>query len=281
MNRVSVMFLAIAVLITMVPTVQAGSIRFQYKLAPDQVWIGTMSSQSETTFMGKKDINRTKSIIEYRISKGPKPGWVSLTAKIRSQKSHSGQTGGQMDLSKITFFADMHPSGDIRNIRHEGNPMPPPDPSMPPEMKAMVAQSSNMMADAWKNAVFWFPELPEEALVPGDEFDVTRKMGMGGSGMGMQSQTISKQVFTLEEVADGLAYFTVKDRSITKTEGVAGGTADTKTAGKGETVFDMESGMWTDMTVKSRSKVNMSGVPGMANMSQEVLSINKYEMEQK
>lgn len=202
MNRVSVMFLAIAVLITMVPTVQAGSIQFQYKLAPDQVWIGTMSSQSETTFMGKKDINRTRSIIEYRISKGPKRGWVSLTAKIKSQKSHSGQTGRQMDLSKITFFADMHPSGDIRNIRHEGNPMPPPDPGMPPEMKAMYAQSSNMVAD-------------------------------------------------------------------------------TKTAGKGETVFDMESGMWTDLMVKSRSKVNMSNVPGMANMSKEVLSINKYEMEQK
>ena len=138
-----------------------------------------------------------------------------------------------------------------------------------------------MIADAWKNAVFWFPELPEEGLGPGDEFDITRKMGMGGSGMGMQSQTISKQVFTLEKVANGLAYFTVKDRSITRTKGMAGGKADTKTVGKGETVFDLGIGMWTDLTVKSRSKVNMSSIPGMSNMSQEVLSINKYEMEPK
>ena len=265
----------------MTPAVMAGPVHFHYKLSPNQVWIGTMSSQTETTFMGKKDVNRSKSIIEYKVSKGPKRGWVSLRAKIKSQKTSSGQSGGQMDLSKITFFADMHTSGEIRNIRHEGNPMPPPDPSMPPEMKAMYAQSSNMMAEAYKHAVFWFPEIPEDGLVPGDEFDVTRKMGMGGGEMGMQSQTVMKQVFTLEDVVDGLAYFTVKDRSITKTEGIAGGKASTKTAGKGETVFDMETGMWTDLTVKSRSKVNMSAVPGMANMSQEVLSITKYEMEQK
>jgi len=281
MNRILIVFFTVVAWAFITPAVTAGPVHFQYKLSPNQVWIGTMSSQTETTFMGKKDINRSKSIIEYRVSKGPKRGWVSLKAKIKSQKTSSGQSGGQMDLSKITFFADMHTSGEIRNIRHEGNPMPPPDPSMPPEMKAMYAQSSNMMAEAYKNAVFWFPEIPEDGIEPGDEFDVTRKMGMGGGGMGMQSQTVMKQVFTFEEIVEGLAYFTVKDRSVTKTKGIAGGKADTKTAGKGETVFDIEIGMWTDLTVKSRSKVNMSGVPGMANMSQEVLSITKYEMEQK
>ena len=281
MNRILMVCFTVVAWAALTPVALAGPVHFQYKLSPNQVWMGTMSSQTETTFMGKKNINRSKSIIEYRVSKGPKRGWVSLTAKIKSQKTSSGQSGGQMDLSKITFFADMHTSGEIRNIRHEGNPMPPPDPSMPPEMKAMYAQSSNMMAEAYKHAVFWFPEIPEDGMVPGDEFDVTRKMGMGGGGMGMQSQTVMKQVFTLEDVVDGLAYFTVKDRSITKTEGVAGGKANTKTAVKGETVFDIETGMWTDMTVKSRSKVNMSAVPGMANMDQEVLSITKYEMEQK
>jgi len=281
MNRILMAFFSVVAWVSMTPAVQAGPVQFQYKLSPNQVWTGTMSSQTETTFMGKRDINRSKSIIEYRISNGPKSGWVSLTAKITSQKPHSGQTGGLMDLSKLTFFADMHTSGEIRNIRHEGNPMPPPDPSLPAEMKAIYAQSSDMMAEAYKNAVFWFPEMPEDGMVPGDEFDVTRKMGMGGGGMGMQSQTVMKQVFTLEEIADGLAYFTVKDRSITKTKGMAGGKADTKTAGKGETVFDLGVGMWTDLTIKSRSKVNMSNIPGMANMSQEVLSITRYEMEQK
>jgi len=154
MNRRHIIVFSIAVIFLMASNASAGPTLFQYKLAPNQVWIGSISSQTETTFMGKKDINRTKSIIEYRVSRGPKSGWVSLTAKIKSQKSHSGQTGLQMDLSKITFFADMHSSGDIRNIRHEGNPLPPPDPSMPAEMKAMVAQSSKMIADAWKNAVF-------------------------------------------------------------------------------------------------------------------------------
>ena len=53
---------------------------------------------------------------------------------------------------------------------------------MPPEMKAMMEQSYQFMADAWKEMVFWFPEFPEEKLDIGDEFDMTRKMAGGGGG---------------------------------------------------------------------------------------------------
>jgi len=61
------------------------------------------------------------------------------------------------------------------------------------------------------------------ALEIGDEFDVQRKMGMGGSGVGMQAETLIKQVFTREDVRKGLAYFSVKERSVTKTGGAMGG----------------------------------------------------------
>jgi len=260
---------------------KAGAVKLRYKLRPGQVWIVTLSSQSEMTYMGQKNINRSKNVIEYRVSKGPKKGWVSLTARIKSHGGASAQGGGSMDLSKLTFTADMHYSGETRNIRHQGNAMPPPGPDLPPQMKAMYEQSSNMVAEAWKNGVFWFPEIPEDPLQDGDEFDVTRDFGMGGSGMGMQSQTVSKQVFTLDDVSEGLAYFTVRDRSITKTKGMAGGRSATKTAGKGETVFDVNAGMWLDLTVKSRSRMNMSGMAGMKDMQQELLQINKYEVEKK
>jgi len=259
----------------------AGAVKLRYKLRPGQVWIVTLSSQNEMTFMGQKNINRSKNVIEYRVLKGPKKGWVSLSASIKSSGGPSAQGGSPMDLSKLTFTADMHYSGEIRNVQHQGNAMPPPGPDLPPQMKAMYEQSSNMFAEAWKNAVFWFPEIPEDPLEAGDEFDVTRNFGMGGSGMGMQSQTVSKQVFTLDDVSEGLAYFTVRDRSVTKTKGMAGGRSATQTAGKGETVFDIKEGMWLDLTVKSRSKMNMSGVPGMKDMSQEMLQISKYEVEKK
>jgi hypothetical protein len=44
-------------------------------------------------------------------------------------------------------------------------------------------------------------------------------------------------------------------------------------------VFDIKEGMWLDLTTKSRSRMNMSSMPGMGSMSQESLQINKFEME--
>ena len=132
-------------------------------------------------------------------------------------------------------------------------------------MAAMYEQSSKMIAEAWKNAVFWFPELPEDGLEPGDEFEVTKKMGMGNEGMGMKMESVSKQVFTLDEVADGLAYFSVRERTITKSNATMGSKSDTKTAGKGEAVFDLKNGMWTDMTIKSHSNLNLGNIPGISD----------------
>jgi hypothetical protein len=263
------------------PAWAAGAAQLQYRLAPGQVWIGTLSSQSQTSFMGEKSLHRSKSVIEYRVKKGTKANWVSLTARIVKQHTPGQEGGGQMDLSGIAFMADMHRSGELRNIRHEGTALPAGMSELPPQMKQMYAQSSDMIADAWKSAVFWFPELPEAPMRPGDEFDVTRRIGMGGAGAGIQAQTVSKQVFTLEEVSKGLAYFTVRERSVTKMKGMAGGRSDTKTAAKGETVFDTKTGMWLDMVVKSRSKVGMSGIAGMGDTNQEAVNVSKYEMARK
>jgi hypothetical protein len=282
MKRIFSGIVVILVLFLFTVTANAGVVKLSYKMKPGQVWQTTMSSQSETMFMGNKNVNRTRTTIEYRVADGPKKGWVSLTARITSQKNMSGDVGGQMDLSKIKFTAEMHTSGEIRNIQYSGNAMPPMDTQgLPPEMAAMMARSANMVAEAWKDAVFWFPELPEDGLEPGDEFEMVRKIDSGGAQMGMQSQTVMKQIFTLEDVSSGLAYFSVRDRSVSKTKGIAGGKTKTKTAGKGESVFDIKAGMWTDLTVKSKSRINMSNMPGMGNMTQEALQINKFVMEQR
>ena len=260
----------------------AGSYRLQYKMAPGQVWIATISTQSESTMMGQKNVNQSKSIIEYRISKGPKEGWINLSARIKSQGA-SKESGG-MDLSKLLFTAEMHQSGELRNIRYSGSVLPPMDKDtgeMPAGMEAMYEQSSKMIAEAWENAVFWLPELPEEPLQPGDEFEANHKMGMGNESMGMQMQSVSKQIFILDEVSEGLAYFSVKERTVTKSDAPMGGKSDTKTAGKGDAVFDLREGIWTDLTMKSRSKVEFGNMPGMGKASQELNQISKYRMEKR
>jgi hypothetical protein len=260
----------------------AGPIGLQYKLVPGQRWVARMLSQSETAFLGKKNVAKTKTTIEYEVAKGPKKGWVSLGARITSQKNEAGETSAdRIGLTRIVFRANMHSSGEIRDIRYEGG-----EPiaggskgeDLPPEVAAMMRQSANVIAEAWKNAVFWFPEFPQDTLEPGDEFHVTKKMGADG---GLQTQTLTKQVLSLEDVSDGLAYFSVKERSITRTKGMMGGKSDTKSLGKSKATFDLREGMWVDFVTRYRSTVQFGGGSLMGQGTSEVLNVIKYEMEKR
>jgi len=268
---------AILLVLVFAGSATAGGWWFSYRLKPGQEWIVTHAGQTETNVMGQKQVNRNKTVIGYKVSAGPKKGWVRVTAKILS-------ADGGMDLKKMTFTGDMHTSGEIRNKKVTGSAAPQMDgmEGMPPEMKAMMEQSYRFMADAWKEMVFWFPEFPEEKLDIGDEFDMTRKMAGGGGAMGMTS--VRKEIYTLEDVSDGLAYFSVKDRSVTQMQGAMGGETKTKTAGKGETVFDLKDGMWMEVVSRFKSATNMgsmTGMPGAGGGNFESLHINKITIEQK
>ena len=59
-----------------------------------------------------------------------------------------------------------------------------------------------------------------------------------------------------------------------------GGSSETKIAGKGNAIFDLEQGMWLELTEKSRAKVTLGRVPGMSKQDYDMNIILKYEMEQ-
>lgn len=253
----------------------AGGVKLQYNLKPGQEWETTLSSQSESDFMGQKSIQRNKKTFLYEVSKGSKKGWISITAHIK--KSAKDAESG-LDMSRMSFKADMHNSGEFRHISYSGNPMTQPQSQdMPPQMQAMMEKQGEMMGEAHKHAIFWFPELPEDSLQVGDEFDVQREIGMGSGAM--QAKSVIKQVFTLEEVSKGLAYFSVRQRSITKTKSDMGGKSETKISGKGEAIFDLKIGMWLELTEKSKAKVEIGGIPGMGDLSSNMKLVHKYEME--
>ena len=282
MKRILPIIGLMAVIVAFTTSSFAGTVRLKYKLVPGQKWLVTSLSQSETTVMGTKDVDRSKTSIEYQVAKGPKEGWVSLVARIRSNTNESGEDlADQTGLTQVTFKADMHSSGEIRNIHHEGASLQSGSNTedLTPEMKAMLQQSATLLADIWKDAVFWFPELPEETLELGDEFDVIKKMGLGGTGAGLQTETLTKQVYTLEDVSSDLAYFSVKERSVTKMKGVMGGTSDTKGLGKSEAVFDLKEGMWVEFVTKSRYKVEFGAGSSMGQSTSDVLNMSKYEVE--
>ncbi len=255
----------------------AGGCKLTYKLKPGQKWMGYMSSQSESRFMEKDNVTRSKTRIEYTVLKGPKKNWVTLNARIVSM----GKKAGKIDLSRVVYSADVHQSGEIRNVNYTGDAMPDlgeQAAQMPPETLAMIKQSFKMVPDAWKNMVFWFPEVPEEKLQEGDEFEFERKMVMG-AGTPFQMQTLNKQVFILEEVSKGFAYFSVEDRSITKGNMAMGMDTKTKMAGRGEAVFDLEQGMWLELTEKARTRMNMGGYPGGSGKDHNMRTVFKFEME--
>lgn len=242
----------------------AGTMKFTYHLKPGQKWIGTLSSQNQTGVVsGKKKRNASSTIVEYTVKKHPKKGWVILEARILS----TGKKRSRIDLSKVTY---------------SGNPMPDLGPNaanLPPQTLEIIKRSISTLPEYWKHMVYWFPELPDFALEPGDEFDCNRKMGAGAPGSPAAFQSHVKQVFILEEVSDGLAYFSVKERSVTKGM-VAGSATQTRKSGKGDAVFDLETGMWLELAEKAKANINMgTTASGSGSSGNDMMLVRKFEME--
>ncbi len=255
----------------------AGSYRFKYNLKPGQKWLCTVSTMGENRMSGKKSIDRSKTKIQYRVFKGSKKGWVRLEAHIAFQ----GKNAGTLDMSKITYSAAFHQSGEIRGIKYSGSCMPDLGANaadIPEETLKMMEQSYKMIPEAMKNMVFWFPEFPEIKLGIGDEFDFKQRMGTGTTGDPMQTQSAMKQTFVLEDVSKGLAYFTVKDRSVSKIS-TMGNKCKVKSAGKGDALFDMKQGMWVEWTEKSLTKIGMGKSAGSKTRNNTLKNITKFEME--
>jgi hypothetical protein len=267
--------------------VSAGAVVFGYKFKPGKKYVTIMSSQTETNFMGNKSINRSRTVIEYKVTPGVKKDWMVLVARIRSQKDDSGKDTGQMTgIYQVEYRADMHVSGELRNTQYTGAKLSPEleeqAKNLPPETAALLMQSANFIAEQWKDSIFWFPEFTENKLNIGDEFEVTKKSTNGGAGFGMQNQFQTKQVFTLESVQKGLAEFSVEERSLLKSGGAMGSQSEVKSLGKSQAVFDLKEGIWIELISKFRSAVQFSGGPGAgtggATGAQDVFSIIKYEM---
>ena len=257
----------------------ADSYRLSYKMKPGQLWQSKADSQFKSSGMGVESTNSSSFSVRYRVMKGERKGWVKIEGRI---VSHSAQSQGGVDYSKLVYTADMHTSGELRNIRHSGSAMPPiPEEqlaAMPPQYAEMMKQSGDMVAKAMQMGVFWFPELPEEKLTIGDTFEEVQKSDLGSSPM-MQSQTVVKTEYTLEDVSQGLAYFSVRQRALSKTSGM-GGSVDSKTAGKADAIFDLEQGMWVEMTMKSKSSSSYAGMGGMSGDMGGV-QISRYRMQLK
>ncbi|GBE00149.1 hypothetical protein BMS3Abin07_02196 [bacterium BMS3Abin07] len=236
MRRLYVTLFGLLVVITWVASASAKDYRFQYKLKAGDVWVAKDISQVRTEVMGTKSSTRTKRTIVYKVKRGPKRGWVTVEATIKSQASRTdnGPMNRGNSMAGMIFRVDMHKSGEIRNYKFSGG----------------NSQTAQYIGPAMKVAMFGFPEFPADPLQVGDEFDAVLRMEMPGIKGTRGVQSITKFTYTLEDVSKGFAYFSVKQRTKIKASGM-----DIKDAGKGEAVFDIKEGMWIELETKSRSRV--------------------------
>lgn len=264
MNRL----LCLCIALTLAPSlVVAGGVRLHYGFAPGQKWECTQKTQMIFEVMGKTQVERKKHTILYTVAKGQKKNWVRLTAQYINPPPRTPENQYTLGRYDLVFSADMHASGNIRNIQVQGADKVNNDPSIPPQQKMAMVQINKELAQSLQPTVFWFPELPEDPLEPGDEFEEKRTHNVKDPNMTEQSKT--RTVFALYDVSEGLAYFETKTRHTSKVK-TPGGKMDYGSSGKGEIIFDLQKGMWIEFVSKWKTKY--SG-------DMEMLTIHKITME--
>jgi hypothetical protein len=234
--------------------------RLMYKFKPNQQWVKTDRYETHSEAMGFKTVSRHTTVVKYQVKPAKKTGWVALEGSIVSNTTQMDDQAPQDlgVLQGIKYTAIVHTTGDTRQIEVSGGDA-----------------AARLSAEAHKVSVFWFPELPEEALQLGDEFDWVQNMAIKDPS-GMSITTATKWSFLLEEVDSGLAYFSIKSRSKTQTQSAMGG-ATMPSVNKGEGIFDLKEGMWVEWRLKG--KMDMSSIPGMGEM--KAFMINKMSMERR
>jgi hypothetical protein len=230
--------------------------RFEYRFDEGDIW--KMSDRSETTteMMDTKMVQRTKRVTVYKIARDLGKGWFRIAAQVTSQKNWD-DTGGANEMNSLAgmqFTAEVHKSGLVRNYKVSGgNP-----------------QLAKMIGPAMKPTIFFFPAFPDEALVPGDEFDTLIRYEMPGMmGMGGMKSVI-KLTYTLEDISDGLATFSIKQRMEMKGAGM-----DMKSGGKSEAVFDLSQGMWIEHETVTKSTSEQGVGAGATTLSRNKVTLEK------
>jgi hypothetical protein len=254
-TRTSLIPTALLVTLLLASPALAGQ-RFVYRFQEGDTW--KMSERSETTTeaMGTQMVQRAKRLTVYKVARDLGKGWVRIASQIVSQKNwdNDGQVNEMNSFAGMQFSADVHQLGTLKGYKATGgNP-----------------QMAQMLGPAMKPAIFFFPEFPEEALEPGDEFDAVIRYEMPGMmGMGGMKSAI-KLTYTLEDISDGLATFSIKQRMKMEGSGM-----DMKTGGKSEAVFDIGQGMWVEHEELTKTVVEQGTGAGTIVLTRRKVTLEK------
>lgn len=252
-------------------------VRLRYGWTVGQVWRATYSLTRELGSADAPQHDRGVARFEYNVQADSEPGALRLEARMLSQETAAGVS--PLDFSAVVFRTRVDAQGRQQGSHYAIGEAQPPSikgvESDPVAYRRMLRQ----VASAWRNAAFWFPELPERSLSPGEAFVVREERDLGGEEPGVSLRIHSTSTYRLLAVEDAVARFHVEQVSA-----VAGSAADSaiesEERAEGEALFDLALGMWTRQQLVSSSSARYSGAQGGAGSGQtSVRSTNSVEMQ--
>lgn len=163
-------------------------------------------------------------------------------------------------------------------------------------LKGLVALKTQPEGDPILDTIFrsrlaWLPRFPKQALKVGDGF--THEYVMKSGMLTLKSE----DDYTLDEISQGLAYFTLETRSIAiydysamqpqaqpgMPQGMGGAMAGSMTLvykGEGTAVFDTKEGIFIERELKSAYRTQKAST-GMMKMSMQGTVRERWEMERR
>jgi len=236
----------------------AAPVRLRYGWESGQSWRAVYSVKREMHLAQDVQSDLGVARFDYTVRSDAKQGELRLEVRFVSQETAAGPS--PLDFTPIVFRAGIDALGHLRAPDYQiGEARPPDLPGIEPDPVA-YRQMLEQSAAAWRWAAFWFPELPERPLAPGEEFVSRddRDLGSGAPGMGMWMR--SERHYRLVSVAQGIARFRVEEDSHVDAAAGAEGVASEQRA-KGEALFDLALGMWTRHEIVSSQKASFHGAP--------------------
>lgn len=234
---------------------ESAPLRLRYGFGAGQGWRASYEVARETQI--GDDVLRDRGVARfaYRVREGARKEQVRIEARLVSQETAAGVS--PLDFSPIVFRTSIDARGHQIEPRFDvAAAQPPPVPGVEPdplEYQRMLEQ----VASTWRFAVFWFPELPERALSPGDSFDVVEERD-DEVAPGVTMRVRRTRTYKLTSVADGVARFGVVETSHVDAANAKSGIASDERA-EGEALFDLTLGMWTRHQLASSQHASFSG----------------------
>jgi hypothetical protein len=250
--------LALGALASAAAADDAAKLRLRYGWTAGQTWHATHSLERELKVAGELQRERGVAHFEYSVRADTEPAVLRLEARMLSQETLAGVS--PLDFSAVLFRTRVDAQGRQQGAHYAISEAQPPAISGVQSDPIAYRRMLRQVASAWRHSVFWFPELPERSLAPGEDFVVQEDRDLGGEQPGVSMRIRNTRKYRLLAVESGVARFHVEEVSSVEAAAAESGLASTERA-EGEALFDVALGMWKRQQLKALEHSRYADTP--------------------